>query len=576
MIALVRRFLAPYQLLLVVVVTLLLVQAVANLLLPNLNADIINNGVVTGNTSYILRTGGVMLAATLGLGLASIIAVFYSARVAMGFGRDLRGSIFRSVEKFSLREVNLFGAPSLITRSTNDVQQVQLFVVTALTMMVSAPITMVGGIIMAIHEDAKLSLLLTIILPVLLIVVGSMIRISVPLFRLMQERIDRINLVLREHLEGIRVIRAFVRTDAERVRFAAANKDLTDTTLRVNRIFALLLPTVLLIMNTSSVAIIYFGAHRVNSGGMPIGNMTAFLTYLMQILWAVMMAVMTIVMIPRAAASAERIGAVLAVAPDITDPVEPRTPETRTGLVELIDVSYSYPGAAQPVVSNVTVTFPPGRTTAVVGSTGSGKSTLVNLIPRLFDASSGQVRIDGVDVRDMSLDDVWSRIGLVPQRAFLFTGSVASNVRFGAPNADDTTVWSALEVAQASDFVLAMPDGIDTVIDQGGANVSGGQRQRLAIARALVRDPEIYIFDDAFSALDVATDQRLRAALATRTAHATVIIVAQRISTIRSADSIVVLDEGHVVGQGTHEQLLETCPTYQEIVASQLSAEEAA
>ncbi len=559
---------------LVIVVVLTTMQVIANLYLPFLNADIINNGVVTGDVGYIVRVGAIMLGLSLGLAVISVIAVYYSARTAMAFGRDVRGNLFRSVERFSLREVNQFGAPSLITRTTNDVQQVQMLVLMGLTMMIAAPLTMVGGVIMALRTDVELSALLLVIIPVMGVVIAILMSKMVPLFRVMQVKIDRINGVLRENLAGIRVIRAFVRTDHEQERFADANEDLTDTALRVTRLFALTMPSLMLIFNLSSVAIIWFGGHLVDDGDMQIGDLTAFLSYMMQILFSVMMAVMLMVMVPRAAASAERITAVLDTEPKVVDPDVPTEPADRSGLVEFENVEFRYPGAEDPVLSGVNLTIRPGQTTAVVGSTGAGKTTLVNLIPRLYDVTGGRVVVDGVDVLEFAQEELWSYLGLVPQKSFLFSGTVGSNVRFGLPDATDEQVWDALDVAQA-DFVREMPEQLDAPIDQGGTNVSGGQRQRLSIARALIRPCPIYIFDDSFSALDYATDARLRAALAQRTRTAAVIIVAQRVSTIRHADQIVVLDGGRVVGVGTHEELMDTCETYQEIVFSQLTAAEA-
>ncbi len=571
---LLRTGLRPYRWALALIVLLVLGQVLANLYLPTLNADIINNGVVTGDVGYIVRVGAIMLGLSLGLAVISVIAVYYSARTAMAFGRDVRGNLFRSVERFSLREVNQFGAPSLITRTTNDVQQVQMLVLMGLTMMIAAPLTMVGGVIMALRTDVELSALLLVIIPVMGVVIAILMSKMVPLFRVMQVKIDRINGVLRENLAGIRVIRAFVRTDHEQERFADANEDLTDTALRVTRLFALTMPSLMLIFNLSSVAIIWFGGHLVDDGDMQIGDLTAFLSYMMQILFSVMMAVMLMVMVPRAAASAERITAVLDTEPKVVDPDVPTEPADRSGLVEFENVEFRYPGAEDPVLSGVNLTIRPGQTTAVVGSTGAGKTTLVNLIPRLYDVTGGRVVVDGVDVREFAQEELWSYLGLVPQKSFLFSGTVGSNVRFGLPDATDEQVWDALDVAQA-DFVREMPEQLDAPIDQGGTNVSGGQRQRLSIARALIRPCPIYIFDDSFSALDYATDARLRAALAQRTRTAAVIIVAQRVSTIRHADQIVVLDGGRVVGVGTHEELMDTCETYQEIVFSQLTAAEA-
>ena len=570
MLALLRRFLAPYRGPLAIVLALLFVQAVGNLYLPELNADIINNGVVQGDTGYIVRVGGVMLAVTAALGVASIVGVYFSARTAMAFGRDVRGALFRSVEGFSQREVNTFGAPSLITRNTNDVQQVQMLVIMALTIMVLAPIMAIGGVVMALRMDAVLSRLLLVVVPVMAVFIGLVLSRAVPLFRATQRKIDSVNQVLREQLTGVRVVRAFVRDEHEQRRFEAANADLTDTMLRVNRIFALVMPTLMLIMNLSAVAIIWFGGLRVDSGEMPIGNLTAFLTYLMQILMAVMMATMMVVMVPRAAASAERIAAVLDVEPAVVDPVSSRTVSAH-GVLELRSVDFGYPGAEEPVLSGVSFAVGPGEVVAVVGSTGSGKTTLVNLVPRLYDVDGGAVLLDGVDIRELARADLWSRIGFVPQRAFLFSGTVASNLAVGKPDATEDEMWHALDVAQAADFVHALPDGLSAPIEQGGANLSGGQRQRLAIARAVVRRPELYVFDDSFSALDYATDARLRAALRREAVGAAVLVVAQRVSTIMHADRIVVLESGRVVGLGQHDELLAGCDTYREIVQSQLS-----
>ncbi len=489
MIALISRYLRPYRSALIIVVVLLTAQVIANLYLPFLNADIINNGVVTGDIGYIVQTGAIMLGISLGLAVISVIAVYYSARTAMAFGRDVRGELFRSVERFSLREVNEFGAPSLITRTTNDVQQVQMLVLMGLTMMIAAPLTAIGGVIMALRTDVQLSALLLVIIPVMGVVIGVLMWKAVPLFRSMQVKIDKINAVLRENLAGIRVIRAFVRTDREQLRFADANEDLTDTSLKVTRLFALTMPSLMLIFNLSSVAIIWFGGRFVDEGTMQIGDLTAFLSYIMQILFSVMMAVMLMVMVPRAAASAERIQAVLLTDPKVTDPEVPQAPVHRLGVVEFRDVEFRYPGAEDPVLCGINLTIRPGQTTAIVGSTGAGKTTLINLIPRLYDVTGGAVLVDGVDVREFAQEDLWSYLGLVPQKAFLFSGTVASNVRFGQPDATDEQVWDALTVAQAAGFVREMPEVLDSEIDQGGTNVSGGQRQRLSIARAL--DPAL-------------------------------------------------------------------------------------
>lgn len=576
MIRLLRTYLSPYRAPLVLVVVLVAVQAIANLYLPSLNADIINNGVVKGDIDYIIRIGAVMLAVTFGSAACAIVAVYFASRIAMGVGRDLRGAIFRKVLAFSQVETNIFGAPSLITRNTNDVQQVQMLLVIALTIMILAPITAVGGLIMALREDVPLSGTLLVILPVMFLIIALIVRRATPLFRAMQVKIDRINQVMRETLAGIRVIRAFVRTRHEEERFDVASRDLMVTQLGVTRLFALTIPTIMAVFNLSSVFIMWFGAIQVDSGGMQIGSLTAFIQYVMQILMSVMMATIMFVMVPRAAASAERIGVVLGTEIAIHDPAATASTEAPRGVVEFRHVDFGYPGAEDPVLRGISFTARPGETTAIVGGTGSGKSTLVNLLPRLYDVTGGAVLVDGVDVRDMLQEDLWRLIGIVPQRAYLFSGTVATNVRYGAPDATDEEIRRALRIAQGADFVSEMEGGLDAAIDQGGANVSGGQRQRLAIARAIARRPRVYVFDDSFSALDFATDARLRAALRDETRNATVIIVAQRVGTIMHADQIVVLDDGAIVGVGTHHDLLETCETYREIVFSQLTAEEVA
>ncbi len=572
---LLRRYLRPYIGALTAVVILQLVGTIAALYLPSLNADIIDQGVAKGNTHYILGMGAVMLGVTVVQIACSITAVFFGARTAMAFGRDVRDALFHRVGTFSDREIQKFGAPSLITRNTNDVTQVQTLVVMTCTLMVVAPIMCVGGIIMALRQDVGLSWLLVVAVPVLLVAVGLIVIRMVPQFRLMQKKIDAVNRVLREQITGVRVVRAFVRERFETDRFGVANDELTGTALRVGKLMALMFPTVMLVMNASSVAVLWFGGQRV-ADGMEVGTLTAFLSYLIQILMSVMMATFMMVMVPRAAVCAERIGEVLDTETSVLPPVSPIIPALNTGEVEFRDTTFAYPGADDPVLRRVSFTAPPGRTTAVIGSTGSGKSTLISLVPRLFDVSAGQVLVDGTDVRDMEPDVLWSRMSLVPQRSYLFSGTVASNLRYGREDATDEELWHALDIAQARDFVAAMPGGLNAPIAQGGTNVSGGQRQRLAIARALVRKPEIYLFDESFSALDVATDARLRAALRPFTRNASVIIVAQRVSTIKDADQIVVLDNGEVVGTGTHDELVDTCPTYAEIVESQLAAEAAA
>ena len=572
---LLRRFLRPYRRWLLAVVVLQLIGTMASLYLPTLNADIIDNGIAKGDTGYILGTGGAMLSVSMVQIVCSLIAVYFGARTAMSFGRDLRGAIFRRVGEFSAREVAHFGAPSLVTRNTNDVQQVQMLVLMTCTMMIAAPIMCVGGIIMALRQDIGLSWLVGVSVPVLAIAIGLIIRRMVPQFRLMQTRIDSVNGVLREQISGIRVVRAFVREPVEAERFGAANAALTLTAMRAGRLMALIFPTVLLVLNVSSVAVLWFGASRIDSGQMQIGSLTAFLAYLMQILMSVMMATFMLMMVPRAAVCAERIDEVLATESSVTPPADPITTLRTHGEVEFRAAQFQYPGAAAPVLSDITLRVQAGRTTAIIGSTGSGKTTLVSLIPRLFDVTGGAVLVDGVDVRELAPDLLGSVIGIVPQTPYLFSGTIASNLRYGNPDAGDDELWRALEVAQARDFVAAMPDGLASRIAQGGTNVSGGQRQRIAIARALVRRPEIYLFDDSFSALDLGTDARLRAALRPATRDAAVIIVAQRISTIADADCIVVLEGGGVVGIGTHDELLATCPTYLEIVESQLSVDAA-
>ena len=502
--------------------------------------------------------------------MAAIVATYFAARTSMGVGRDLRGIVFGRVMRFSAREMNSFGTASLITRNTNDVQQIQIFLQMALTLMVAAPIMMVGGVIMALHEDVTLSVLLVVAVPLMALIVVAMLFLAVPQFKSMQVKIDRINQVLREQITGVRVIRAFVRSDDEERRFAAANASLTATGLRVNRLFVLAMPLMMAIMNLSSVAVLWFGGHLVSSGQMPIGNLTAFLAYILQILMSVLIAVVMFILVPRAQASAERINAVAQVQPAIRSPEHPVSPATARGVVEFRDVTFGYPGGEQPVLRDVSFQFRPGETTAIIGGTGAGKTTLLNLIPRFFDPTSGAVLIDGVDVRERTLEELWGCIGLVPQQAYLFSGTIADNLRFADDDATDADLWHALQVAQARDFVATMGGQLEAPIDQGGTNVSGGQRQRLAIARALVKRPLIYLFDDCFSALDAATDARLRAELSAETRDVTVVIVAQRVSTILSADRIIVLDDGVVVGSGTHEELMLSCPEYREIVVSQL------
>ena len=573
---LVRTYLRPYAAPLSAVVALQFVGTMAALYLPSLNADIIDRGVVTGDTGYIVRHGGLMLAVSLVHVVCSIAAVWFSARNAMGFGRDLRAAIFRRVGSFSTREVQHVGAPSLITRETNDVQQVQMLVLMSCTLMVAAPIMMVGGVVMAMREDFGLSWLLAVCIPALLLSVALIVSQMVPSFRAMQERIDEVNRLLREQITGVRVVRAFVREPHETERFARANGELTAVAVRAGRWLATMFPAVMLILNVSSVAVLWFGGHRVENGQMEVGALTAFLAYLVQILMSVMMATFMLMMVPRSSVCADRITEVLDTRSSVVPPEEPVTELLEHGTLRFDHVELTYPGADLPVVRDVSFEARPGQTVAIIGSTGAGKSTMVNLVPRLFDVTGGRVLVGGVDVRRLEPDLLWSTIGLVPQKAWLFSGTVRSNLQYGRPDATEEQLWTALEIAQARDFVEAMPEQLDAPISQGGTNVSGGQRQRIAIARALIRSPEIYLFDDSFSALDLATDARLRAALRPVTRDATVLIVAQRVSTIRDADLILVLEEGEVVGRGTHDELLGSCETYREIVDSQLSAEEAA
>ncbi|UQI48515.1 ABC transporter ATP-binding protein/permease [Streptomyces sp. HU2014] len=576
LVRLMRAYLRPHSKPIAMVVLLQLVQTLATLYLPTLNADIIDNGVVKGDTGYILGLGGWMLGVTVVQIVCAIGAVYYSARTAMALGRDLRAAVFDRVQSFSAREVGHFGAPSLITRTTNDVQQVQMLVLMAFTLMVSAPIMCVGGIVMALNQDVPLSALLLAIVPVLGAVVSLIIWRMRPLFRGVQERIDTVNRVLREQITGIRVIRAFVRDTHERKRFQGANTELMDVSLRAGRLMSMMFPSVMLVVNLSSIAVLWFGGHRIESGDMEIGALTAFLNYLMQILMAVMMATFMFMMVPRAEVCAERVQEVLATGSSVVPPTEPVTRLRRAGHLELSGVEFRYPGAEEPVLKDISLVARPGEITAVIGSTGSGKSTLLGLVPRLFDATAGTVLVDGVDVRDLDPALMSETVGFVPQKPYLFSGTVASNLRYGKPDATDEELWHALETAQAREFVESMELGLEAPIAQGGSNVSGGQRQRLAIARTLVRRPEVYLFDDSFSALDYATDARLRAALSRETGDATVVIVAQRVSTIRDAHRIVVLDEGRVVGTGTHDELMASNETYREIVLSQLTEEEAA
>jgi ATP-binding cassette subfamily B protein len=566
--------LAKYKGLLWVVIAFQAIQAVAGLFLPTLNSDIINNGIVKEDLGYIWRIGGIMLLVTVLQVAFSVTAVYFGSKVAMGFGRDVRRSLFHQVNDFSAREVAQFGAPSLITRITNDVQQVQMLVLMTCTLLLSAPFTAIGGVILAMQQDLGLSRILMFSIPILAVLLGVIIGSMVPSFRKMQERIDRINEILREQLTGIRIVRAFVREPEEKKRFSDANAAVTEVALRGGRLQALMFPTATLIINISSVAVVWFGSNRINAGLMQPGAMVAFLTYLTQILMSVMMATWMAALIPRASVSAERIQEVLNTPTSVVVSENAITELQQTAVLQFDSVGFHYPGAELPVLDNVSFTVRAGQTLAVIGSTGSGKTTLVSLIPRLFDATSGVVSLDGVDVRDLAPEALWSRVGIVPQKPYLFSGTVASNLGYGKEDATEEEMWAALRTAQAEDFVRAMPGGLDAVIAQGGSNVSGGQRQRLAIARALIRHPEIYLFDDSFSALDLATDARLREALAPSVRDAVVVIVAQRVSTIRDADQILVLEDGACVGLGTHDELLASCPTFQEIVESQAAVNE--
>ncbi|MEI7031357.1 ABC transporter ATP-binding protein [Streptomyces pratensis] len=576
LIKLLRAHLGPYKKPIVLLVFLQLLQTCATLYLPSLNADIIDNGVVTGDTGYILEFGGLMIAVSVLQVLCNVGAVYYGARTASALGRDVRAAVFDRVQSFSARELGRFGAPTLITRTTNDVQQVQTLVLMGFTLMVSAPIMCVGGIIMALGQDVPLSAVLLAVVPVLGVSVSVIVKKMRPLFRTMQERLDGVNRVLREQITGNRVIRAFVRDGYEEKRFRGANTELTDVSVATGRLMAFMFPTVMTVVNLSSIAVVWFGAHRIDSGGMQIGALTAFLAYLMQIVMAVMMATFMFMMVPRAEVCAERIEEVLGTDSSVVPPVAPVTELRRHGHLEVRGAEFRYPGAEEPVLRAVDLVARPGETTAVIGSTGSGKSTLLGLVPRLFDVTDGAVLVDGEDVRTLDPVLLAKTVSLVPQKPYLFSGTVATNLRYGNPDASDEELWHALEVAQAKEFVEALEHGLDAPIAQGGTNVSGGQRQRLSIARTLVQRPEIYLFDDSFSALDYATDAALRAALARETAGATVVIVAQRVSTIRDADRILVLDEGRLVGSGTHHTLMAGNETYREIVLSQLTEAEAA
>jgi len=570
------RFLKPFSWAVAAILALLFVQVLADLYLPTLMADIIDVGVVQNNIDYIWTVGGYMLVVTVVSGICAIVASYLASRAATGFGRDVRSRVFSRVSSFSLAEFDKLGTATLITRTTNDINQVQQVLTMIMRMMIYAPLMMIGGIIMAVSKDATLSLVLVVVIPIL---VGSILLVAlktVPLFRELQVKLDTVNRVLRENLTGIRVIRAFNRTSYERERFKEANLDLTDTSIRVNRILAVMMPLMMLIMNFTSIAIIWFGGIRVDNGEMQVGSLMAFLQYAMQIMFSLLMLSFLFVMLPRAQASSIRINEVLGMVPEINDPEVVAAPAQKRGVVEFRDVTFSYPGAEEPALCGISFTANPGEVVAIIGGTGSGKSTLLNLVPRFYDVAGGSVLVDGVDVRKMTQEELRERIGLVPQQAVLFTGTIADNIRFGKEDATDEEVERAARTAQAMEFISEMPEGFKSVISQGGTNLSGGQKQRLSIARALVRRPEVYLFDDSFSALDFKTDAKLRMALKREIKNSTMIVVAQRVSTVLDADKIIVFDEGQIVGMGTHRELLRTSEVYGEIVASQLSEEEIA
>lgn len=570
------RFLKPYRLILVLVVVLAFAQAMSNLYLPNLMADIVDNGIVKGDTGYIWRTGGIMMLVTIGGTIAAVIGIFFSSQVATGFGKIIRARLFTHVEQFTLHEFDKVSTSSLITRTTNDTTQVQQVLVIMLSIMITAPFTLIAGIILAVNQDVGLSWILVVVIPVLVAAILILMSKAIPMFRIMQTKLDKLNLILDEGLTGVRVVRAFDRQKYEERRFDEANLELTDVAIRVNRLVASLMPIMMFVLNVSSVAILWFGAIRINNGDMQVGALIAFLQYAMQILFALLMVSMMFIMLPRAAASADRINEVLAIVPEINDADQVKLADEMKGYVEFQDVTFSYPGAEQPALSHISFIARPGEVTAIIGGTGAGKSTLVSLIPRFYDIDSGHILVDGVDIREMPQAHLRSKIGFVPQKAVLFSGTIAENIRYGKDDASEEEVRYAAEVAQASDFIAEMHDGFNSVIAQGGTNVSGGQKQRLSIARALVRKPEIYVFDDSFSALDFKTDARLRAALRKETLDATVLIVAQRVNTVMDADQIIVLDEGSIAGIGTHRELMRTSEVYREIVSSQLSLEEIA
>ena len=570
------QYLKPYWALLLAVMVFQVAQSMASLSLPTLNADIINNGVAKGDTGYILSTGALMLLISLGQVAGSILATYFGSQLAMTVGREMRSNVFAQVGRFSERDVATFGAPSLITRSTNDVLQIQMLVLMGSTMLLSAPILAVGGVVAALGLDLSMSVIMAVSVPVLLVVIGFLLARMIPLFRLMQERIDAINRVLREQLTGVRVVRAFVRETTETARFDEANTNVTDTALKSGRLMAFMFPIVMIVLNMSSIAVLWLGAYRVDSGQMQIGTVMAFLQYLMQILMAVMMSMFMAMMIPRAAVCADRVTEVMKTVPSVVSTLTPIKSEKSTGFIAFNDVTFAYPGAEKAVLSGMTFEIKAGTTTAIIGSTGSGKTTLVNLMARFVDPSEGQILVDDVPLPSFDTEDLWSKIGLVPQKAYLFSGTVADTLRYGREGATDEELWKALEIAQAKDFIEALPEGLNASVVQGGTNFSGGQRQRLAIARALVKQPEVLIFDDSFSALDLTTDAKLRQALARELPHITKVIVGQRVASIKHADQIIVCQDGKVAGLGTHAELLAGNEIYQEIVESQMTAEEAA
>ncbi len=570
------KFLKPFKVFIIFILGLVFLQTIADLYLPTLMSDIINKGIMNHDIDYIWRTGGIMLLIAAGGVICSIIASYLSSKTALGLGTIIRDKVFKRVESYSLNEFDKIGTSTLITRTTNDIVQIQTVTVMILRMMIGAPMMMIGGIILAMGQDKPLTLVLAVAIPVLIAVIAISAKKVIPLFKSVQSKIDKINLVLRENLTGIRVVRAFNRIDNEKVRFEAANEDLTKTYIKVNRIMAFLMPIVMLVMSLTQLAILWFGGLRIKDGSMDLGSLTAFIQYAMQIMFSMIMVTMMFIMVPRAQAAAVRINEILDTVSEINDPEQSKKANSERGYVEFKDVSFSYHGAEQPAISNISFSAKPGEITAIIGGTGSGKSTLINLIPRFYDVESGKVLVDGVDIREMSQEDLRSKIGFVPQKAVLFSGTITENIKYGNDNATEEEVRYAAEVAQASEFIAEMKEGYDTEIAQGGTNVSGGQKQRLSIARALVRKPEIYIFDDSFSALDFKTDAKLRAALKKEIADSTVIIVAQRVGTVMDADRIIVLDDGQVAGMGTHKELMNTCEVYREIVASQLSEEEIA